>query len=63
MLRRIFVLGIAGFAATGAAVALYALGHDAMGISRHDILTDSVGSAAFLALTCAAAGLWQRKGN
>jgi hypothetical protein len=63
MLRAGLVLVIALLAAGGLAVALYSLGHDAMGLPRDAIARDSLASAAVLAIGCAFASFKRKRGR
>jgi len=52
MLRRGFLLTIALLAAVGAAVGLYVIGHDDIGLTRRAIVMSSFGLAAALTIGC-----------
>jgi hypothetical protein len=52
-MNRQLTLLAALFSAACAAIMIYLLAHDAFGIPRDAIVTDSFGSAAFLAIACA----------
>ena len=52
MLRWGFLLTIALLAAVGAAVGLYVISHDDIGLTRHAIVMSSFGLAAALTIGC-----------
>lgn len=60
MPNRGLLLSFAFLAAGCAAIGLYTLAHDAIGIPSHSIVMDSFGSAAFLATVCAIATVTRR---
>jgi hypothetical protein len=60
MFNRRFMLPVAVLTAGCAAVGLYTLAHDVIGISRHSIVMDSFGSATFFAIACVIATVTRR---